>query len=465
VTDRDEVAAPVRVAAVENVFSRDDIGRVLLDAAARAVRQRGCGDLHHVPVLGRHGGVPEVPRRLALAAEAHADALSAEDAETLSTDAVAMWIVGQYPPASVPAVLLGSPHGAAVHLAAALGVPWLPSGFTVTVRWPGGSVGDWGAALDAGAVVSRRLVAANPGVSVRQVHDPVRRGSLCGSTLTLHVQWRSVPGPYLEFLRRLEPGGSALVLRDTRIWPALDLGGGHTFQIGSPVTGWDPDDYTADNPSFGRLLRGLGADVWADPLPNLPRRYAETAGDPELECGLRHGIADRPCSTHRVLYPDPAALSACVADVYREWLRDEGAGDRCVVEVDRLLDPWQVLTAGLVPYWCESASRRAVSDAEMWLAGSSPFDVVDVLPAPPGSACDAHALLGQWRAAASFARERGAVDVYALRRYPLLPLPTSHATHALPTPRRLRPAEPVRSATEVLAALRRAGEALGLLVL
>jgi hypothetical protein len=135
------------------------------------------------------------------------------------------------------------------------------------------------------------------------------------------------------------------------------------------------------------------------------------------------------------------------------------------VETGRLLDPWQVLTAGLVPYWCESASRSAVTAAEWWMAGSSRFDAVDVLPAPPGSAGGAHAEVAQWESVAAFARHRGSVSYEAVRRYPLLPLPTSHAAAMLRArPGRRRVPMRVRMA-EVLGGLRKTGQDTGLLVL
>lgn len=168
---------------------------------------------------------------------------------------------------------------------------------------------------------------------------------------------------------------------------------------------------------------------------------------------------------HRVLFAEPEALSAATADVYRGWLRAAGkSGDRCVVECGRLLDPWQVIRAGLVPYWCENATSRRVAGAEWWLAGSTPFSSVDVLPEPPGMRSPALAGLPQWLAVASFGRRRRALDRIAARGYPVTSVPTRHATEVLrgqpydlPAPARL-------GVQDALAGLRAAGTAHGLLV-
>jgi hypothetical protein len=467
VTDLDKTMPKVLAPEIDRVICRDSIDRVLLDAAAYALRGHGCHHLDHLPVLGRHRDLPEPMRQDVLKGQAWAAAVPADTAGRMDTDAVADWIVSHYAAPTYPALVLGSPHGGAVHLAAALGAPWLPTSFTVTVRWPDGAVDDWGGALDWGATVAVRILAANPTVTVRQVHDPLRRGPLCASTVTLHVRWRQLPPAYRAFVQdRLEPGAASLLLRDVRTWPAFGGTPGYSFQVGSPVGGWEPPDYSIDNPSFAQLIRGIGGDRWSTPRPESPRRYAEPAGEPELERSLRQAGAEARRPTHRVLYPTPGTLSSCVADLYREWLPpDRRGGDRCVVETERLLDPWQVLTTGLVPYWCESASRRAVSGAEWWVAGSSRFDSVDVLPAPPGSAVDANAGLGQWRAIASFARYRGDVSPEALRRYPLLPLPTSYAATVLQAQPRRRPAPSRLRMVEALSGLRRTGHPLGMLVL
>jgi hypothetical protein len=44
-----------------------------------------------------------------------------------------------------------------------------------------------------------------------------------------------------------------------------------------------------------------------------------------------------------------------------------------------MIDPWQAVEWGLVPYWCESSSRSATEAAELWFAGSRPFKSISVL--------------------------------------------------------------------------------------
>jgi hypothetical protein len=412
----------------DSVLCADSLERALLDAAAPDGPEAVDG-LRHVPVLGRRGELPEELRRPALAAEACNAAVPLDAVDEIDAEAVAEWIVRRYPGSRYPAVVLGSPHGSAVHLAAALGAAWLPTTFTVRVPWPGGSVGGWTRAADWGARLTDRILAGNRSVTVRQVHDPLLAGPLCSATVTLHLQWQQLPAAYDRFLRTcLAPGGMSLALRDVRTWPVIELGPGYTMQVGSPVTGLSPHEYDAELPALRSALVALGADVWCRPHHDTPPRYAERAGEPGLEPQLRQIAAESGHRAHRVLYRGPGTLSACVADLYREHLRGTtGQGETCLIETGRLLDPRGVLERGLVPYWCESAAERTVAAAEWWLAGSDRFERVAVLPEPPGTPGGTHAPLIQWRSLAGFAGRAGWVDRQVAGRYPRLPLPRSNA--------------------------------------
>ncbi|MFC3742685.1 hypothetical protein [Paractinoplanes deccanensis] len=443
---------------IDRVVCGDSLGRSLLATVARepgTVAGR-------VPLLGRRGQLPPERRRAELARQAQAEAVPHHLAAAIDAEAVARWITAHYRAESYPAVLLGSPHGAAAHLAAALGAAWLPTSFTTTLTWPGGDAGDWPAALEWGAGLAERVIGRNPEVSVRQVHDPLRGGPPCGSTVRLHLRWHSMPKAYETFLRdRLAEDGATLLLRDLRTWPVHTLSSRHSFQLGSPVGGWDPDDYTIGNPAFRVLLDDLGVDDWPAP-PEMPPRYAERSGEPAFGMDLNRLAVETGRTSHRVLYSQPEALSACVADLIRHATGGDKA--RCAVACGRLLDPWQARASGLVPYWCESASRAAVEAAEWWLAGSKPFEEVTALPEAPGHDSDQVATLALWRSLTAFGRQRGRLDRLTASRYPMLPLGTGHASRMLASAGGAGSAPPPISLPYALAQLHRVGTPLGLLV-
>ncbi|MFG3687255.1 hypothetical protein [Micromonospora sp. NPDC047740] len=452
----------------DRIVAAGSTARVLVAATARALRGDDCADLGHPTPFSRFAGAPEPVRRAAAARAAGRVALAPAQVAEVDAEQVAGWIVDQYPAGRWPGVVLGSPHGAAVHLAVALGVPWLPAGFELTVHWTRGTVDRPQGALDHGAALAGRLLAANRDVHVRQVHCPASRGASAGATVALAVRWRALPGAYARFLAdRLEPAAPVLLLHDARTWPVLDEGAGHSFQVGSPASGLDPVDFHPDAHALRQVLRSAGGDSahWAPPDVSCPAAYAENGVESGFEHNAREWTSRHGHPLHRVLVPQPDALSAATADLYRRWLRRAGkTGDRLVVECGRLLDPWQVVRAGLVPYWCENATRRRVQGAEWWLAGSEPFSSVDVLPEPPGVRSPALAGLPQWLAVAGFGRRRRALDRASARGYPVTSVPTRRATEVLRNQPYDLPTPPPLRMAEALAALRDAGAHQGLLV-
>ncbi|MFI2667014.1 hypothetical protein [Micromonospora carbonacea] len=453
----------------DRVMTAGSTARIMVAAAVRALRGEDCADLRNPGAPpSRFTGAPEPVRRGAAARAAGRVALTPGQAAEVDAERVARWIVDQYPRRCYPGVVLGSPHGAAVHLAVALGVPWLPAAFETTVHWSGGAVDRPAAALDHGAALAGRLLAGNPDVHVRQVHCPASRGPLSGATVSLLVRWRSLPAAYARFLAdRLAPDGPVLLLRDARTWPVYDAGRGHSFQAGSPASGLDPVDFDPDSHALRQVLRSVGGDGarWQPPAVSCPLGYAEHGVEPGFELAVRDWAGRRGNGVHRVLVPRPEALSAAVADLYRGWLRRAGkTGDRLVVECGRLLDPWQVVRAGLVPYWCENATRRSVDAAEWWLAGSEPFSSVDVLPESPGMRSPALAGLPQWLAVAAFGRRRRALDRTAARGYPVAAVPTRRATEVLRAQPYDLPAPPPLPAATAVEAFRAGGARQGLVV-
>ncbi|MFD1321759.1 hypothetical protein [Micromonospora sonneratiae] len=452
----------------DRIVSPDSLGRVLLSVASRALRGEDCADLGYQPMLARFRGAPEAVRRAAVARAGGRAAVPVPHAGEIDAERIARWVVDHYPPRWYPGMVLGSPHGGAVHLAIALGVPWLPSAFEVSVHWPGGSVDNPLGALAHGARIAARLIAGNPEVAVRQVHDPASRGVLAGSTVSLMVRWQQLPEAYRRFLgSRLAPGAPVLLLRDARTWPVLDSGAGHTFQLGAAAGALQPADFRPGSELLGQVLRHTGGNCaqWDPPGVSSPQGYAEHGVEPGFEASLRDWVQGTGSPIHRILFPRPGALSAATADVYRGWLREAGkSGNRCVVECGRLIDPWQVVRAGLVPYWCENAAEGSVVGAEWWLAGSAPFSSVDVLPEPPGMHSPGVASLPQWLAVASFGRRRRAVDRTAARGYPITPVPTRHATEVLRGQPYDLPTPPPLRVVDALAALRDSGSPQGLLV-
>lgn len=360
---------------IELALAADSTVRTLVEAASRALRSRDCSDL---TAPSRWEGSWQWPHRRRPARRGMIGL------DTMNCAGVAEFLVRQYNGCHPGAVVLGSPHGSAIHLAIALRAAWLPTGFDVRIP-----VMAQPAAPPDYPAIAARVAADTPGVTVRPVFDSQR----CGNFVHLDVRWYALPAAYQQFLSsRQSPPPAILILQDE-----------------------------------------LEADLVAQ-----AQRWADRTG--ALFAAAAYGTAP--------------ALSALVADLHRAILRRSGkTGNRLVIECGRLLDPYHVRRAGLVPYWCENARQDAVDAAEWWLAGSSPFTSIDVIPEYASGNRSEIAALSQWRALADFGTRQRYVDRRAARAYTTRPLPPRAAAAVLRRhPYDLPPPEPldVPAAVEVL---------------
>ncbi|MFI5908680.1 hypothetical protein [Dactylosporangium sp. NPDC051541] len=375
--------------------------------------------------------------------------------------AVASWLTAQLPAGHYQGLVIGSPHGSALHLAAALGVPWLPAAFELATpdvvrRGAGGgsTTAENTAVAQAGEQGAGAILAANPDVAVRQVYDPVWRGWSASASAYAVVRWLRLPAAYRDWIaERLRPGAPIIVTRDVGRWLTVSGPPGYAFQLGSRASGLTPDDY----------LDRRDAAVLGDPPADSD---GERSVDRALVEDLRRYASAHGHPVRQVLYRHPDVLSGAVADLYRSWLR-AGArtGNRLVVECGRLLDPWHVVRAGLVPYWCEFPLRSAVRAASWWLAGSEPYTAVDVLPEPPGLTLPTTAPCAEWDAVAAFATRHGTVDERCARAYPTGAVPPHHATQILRGQPSDLPHLPPLSAESALTSLSDRSQTDGLLIL
>jgi len=261
----------------------------------------------------------------------------------LDPEAVARWLVGRYPSRLYPAAVIGSPHGAAVHLAAALGGVWLPGGFGLRVG-PGARVRESGGSRIRAPIEA--LLRRHPGVRLYESET----GAPGPSTVDLSVKWTAMPAAYTKFLReRLRPGAPVAVFADCRCRATSRISSAHLRQVREPAREpVDCFDFPAATGITSLFMRSV-------------RRWGVTAGHP----------------VRVMLMTDPSMLSASVANLYRGWLRGYGRpADRLIVQTGRHLAPGLVRTAGLVPYWTGALHGPDLDALELWLAGCRPFAAI-----------------------------------------------------------------------------------------
>src|SRR6266851_6273983 len=162
------------------------------------------------------------------------ESVSPRKLAAVSGDEVATFMAGLYPSRQYLAVVVGSSNGAAVHLWAALGIPWLPQTFLVPVARSGVPPDEpceemrW--AQPHAEVVLRR----NPDLELHHMQDPVQDWLMVQRMSYFRLKRRTLGVPYEQFLRQcLAPGGTIIVVECGLRWPTTRRGDRHVFQFGA----------------------------------------------------------------------------------------------------------------------------------------------------------------------------------------------------------------------------------------
>lgn len=338
----------------------------------------------------------------------------------ISTEGIAAGIASAYPQRHYPAVAVGSSNGAALHLWAALGVPWLPQTFLVPVRQrvdpdrPRQSLED-------GHELGLALLAANPDVQLHHMHDPVQDRLMLRRMTYFRLKRIRLGPAYESFLDACLPRGSTIYLIEcTRTWPTTQVADRYVFQHGA-LGGATEDEMFHGGPRVAEYLERYGAEVrrWDPPAPDGDRPEAEWGFDDRLREDVERYAKRRGHRVRRVVFREPEDMSPFVADFHRWWYRQRGfVANRLLGESFMLLEPWWALRTGSVPFWMKFNSESAAAAIERYLEEAEPYDDVYVMVFAHGTEGIGLAPPERWRGIADRARRHGQLVGVDERAYP-----------------------------------------------
>jgi hypothetical protein len=400
-----------------------DSASAMLRATARFLHGRdfarlGMDDLvsHLIPVANR---LPDRLREEVYTWSGWAEALPVDALGDVDLDEVGDWALRAYPERTYPAVAIGSSNGAAVHLWAALGVPWIPQTVLVPVRRSGVHPDEIAEDLEWGREPGRALLDANPGWQLHHMHDPNQdRLMVRHMTYFRTKRRRLAPGDKRFLDERLAPGGAIVVVECRRTWPVTRVGDRHWFQAGA-MGGITPAEYQDGSPRVADYLERYDSHrrAWDPPPPDEERPEAEWGFEPSLLADLADYAGHRGVRVIRLAFTEPEDLSPLVADLYRDWYRRRGMpADRLIAESFLLMEPWWTLRTGSVPFWGlfgveESAQRlEAYLDAAR-TSREGPFRAAHVMLFPHGTEGAGLAHIDRWRQALQGVPEHGFLGV------------------------------------------------------
>jgi hypothetical protein len=338
------------------------------------------------------------------------EAISVKDLGRLDDERISLWVTHRYPERRYPAVMIGSSNGAAVHLCAALGVPWLPQTFLIPVRHTGGEADDPKKALEMGRQHAPALLEANPALQLHHMHDANQDRLMVKYMDYFRVKRRRLGRHYEDFLKeRLAPRGAIIILECRRVWPSVRIGERHVFQHGA-LGGATEDEFMKGSERVEEYLERYDAQIrrWDSPEPTEQAPEAEWGFEPALKDDIaafaeRHGY-----EVKRLVYYEPEHLSPLVADFYRWWYRQRGLkANRLLVESFILLEPYWALRTGSVPFWMKFNMEASAEWIEKYLDEREPFDEIHLALFNHGVEAVGLPPIERWRGILARAKKRG----------------------------------------------------------
>lgn len=372
-------------------------------------------------MVGRIERLPESVLAAIYRQSGRSDAVSARRVDGVRADELASWVVQHYPRRRYPVVFLGSSNGAVTHLAAALGAPWLPQTLLLAVKTSGLDPDDPTAGLQALRPIGQRFLAANPGMELHHMHDPVQDRLMIAGMAYFRVKFRELPGPYRAFLAEcLEPGGTIVLVDCTLKWPVTAVGDRHVFQFGA-LGGATEREFRYGGPRVAEFLRrqGVDRDSWRPPPADQESPEAEWGFAEPLAADLEATPAELGLRVERLRFGQPEHISPLIADLFRDWYAGQGLpSSQLVVSSFLLMDPMLTIRTGSVPYWALFPTQPSLDRLTGYLSSTSAYDYIRVTIFPHGAHSIGLPSVGEWEAVTRAARRHGELIAVHPDRYP-----------------------------------------------
>ena len=359
-----------------------DSATVMASATARFLGGRG------FPILGKPYGaalrpllvglnhLPEPARRWLYRVGSGREGLPAEVVAATDGEELAEYVLRRYRSRTYPGALIGSTPGAAVHMAAALGMPLLPQTVLVPLAHEDVGLDDPKAEIEKARPVAEALLAANPELAVHHMSDPANDRLTLARFSYFRIKRRRLGRAYERFLAEtIPPGGVLYLVESGHTWPTTEIADRYYFQFGG-VGAMEPEEYLNGGERVADFLAAQGAPrrKWDAPTPDAHRPEAEWGFDQALREDVERFAAQRGLRVVRVCFDHADALSPFVAELYRSWYRQLGwPDDDLFVESFVLIDPHWVLRAGAVPYWVTFNAEAGVSHLEKYLTAAPSY--------------------------------------------------------------------------------------------
>jgi hypothetical protein len=365
--------------------------------------------------------LPKRPREWAYSIGGMTEGITTRQARRLDVEGIAEWLAGLYPDRRYDAAFIGSSNGALMHMAAALGVPWLPQTFLCPVRAPFSDPDDAMRGFEEGRATTAALFEADPRIAVHHMQDPNQDRLMLGAMSYFRLKHRALPLAYREFLlRNLAPGATLYVSRCTRAWPVTRTSGRSFYQFGA-TGGATEDEYLKGGPRVVEYLARYGIDRsrWEPPAPTELAPEAEWGYDDALTADIHALAREMNWRVVELVFCEPESFSFVCAAAYREWYARHGIETRrLVVDSFLLMDPFTTLRLHALPLWLVFCTRPSADTLRRFLDSQPPFDEIDLMLFSHGTEGIGVTRIEEWNELLGRASHEGRFLGVDTRRYP-----------------------------------------------
>ncbi len=244
--------------------------------------------------------------------------------------------------------------GATAYISLALGGPFLPQTFVVTLKH-GSMSGNVDEYLHRSLDAALRIAEENPGLMTIQHYDPVHDGWMTRFVNHLRFKLLDLPKAYVEFIRsKLEPGGAVVYLEGGASWLRYRVGPRSVFQVG----GWGgipAEEFLGGSDRLRTYARKAGLKFTDWELQGYPLEHG-----PESEWGSEPGLGEaleRFCRQEgyrfiRIHLPHPNDFSRLAFFTAQRLIEKQGNTPAGVlVEMFSQFDATAARAGGLLPLW------------------------------------------------------------------------------------------------------------------
>jgi hypothetical protein len=372
------------------------------------------------PLVAAVNALPKRVREEVYTWSGRSEAVPPKKLDQVRAEEVSSWVASYYPRRRYPAAMIGSSNGALVHLCAALGIPWLPQTFLITVR-RNMDPDEPARELEWGRGAARELLATNPELELHHMFDPNQDRLMARHIAYFRVKRLQLGDTYERFLEENLSEGATLFVAECGLkWPTTRVEKRHVFQFGA-LGGATPEEFLRGSERVEAYLARYGSRRrrWEPPEPDGERPEAEWGFESTLREDVERFASERGYRIRRIIFEQPEDPSPLVADLYRRWYEGRGLpANRLLVESFILMEPWWALRTGSVPFWMVFNTEPDAEALERYLEGTKAYDHIHLMLFSHGVDSVGLALIGRWRSMLQLARKHGSFMGVDERRFP-----------------------------------------------